>query len=213
MIRINLLPKTKRKRQAESGGGVVWIGVYLVSVFIWGIILTFIHVSRNDKLDEQVRKNTELSAKIEQIKQRTGQLELVQAKIAASKQLEAVVTDLNTARLGPTRLMLELSRVLSQGGGPTIDPAKLERLRLTDPHAGFNRNWDPRRVWITSFAEANRNFAISGTARTMEDVGEFNQRLRLSELFEEARLIRTQTRPGAGNLAFAAFEIAGKVKY
>ena len=52
--------------------------------------------------------------------------------------------------------MLELSRVLTAGRGPTTDRDKMEQLKRDDPGAVPNANWDPRRLWLLTYSELDR---------------------------------------------------------
>jgi type IV pilus assembly protein PilN len=109
---------------------------------------------------------------------------------------------------------MELSKVLSSPGGPTINPAELERMREDNPLAGFNESWDVRRLWISRFEEIERECKITGMGRSNEDVAEFLRRLTLSEIYEGVTLQRTRAAndPDTG-LQMVGFDITCKVKY
>lgn len=211
MIRINLLPKTKKQAAAQSsGGGPLWAGIYLLSAFVWGILLALLYFQQKGELEAIQRSNRELDREIADLQQRTSRLEELQAQLARSVRLEEVVAELNRARTGPLRVMMELSQVLSVPGGPTIDPEALERQRQVNPYAGFREGWDVKRLWLKSFNEAERVCRISGEARTNEDVAEFLRRLSLSELFADVVLERTQ---GSPNSDVIAFNLNCRVRY
>ncbi len=130
--------------------------------------------------------------------------------------MEEVVSELNRGRTGPTRAMMELSRILrtGEGAGPTIDPAALEALRRDNPLATFNRSWDSRRLWLTVFEEENRQCRIEGIGRSNEDVAEFLRRLQLSELFDQVTLQRTEAeRDQISGLELIKFELRCQVTY
>ena len=218
MIRINLLPQTKRaaRASAPAGNGQVWAAVYFFGTLVFMGVLAVVYFAKDGELEEQQQANAQLRSTIEEIRARSARLEEVQAQIAASRQLEEVVAELNRARTGPTRAMLELSHVLSVGesAGPTIDPAALEELRRTNPLAGYNRSWDARRLWITSFEEESRQCRMTGLGRTNEDVAEFLRRLSLSELFEAVTLQRTEAKTDAdSDLPVIGFELTCQVSY
>ena len=101
------------------------------------------------------------------------------------------MTKLQTARQGPARVLMELSKILSDGGGPTVSSERLDALRHENPLAGFNNGWDIRRLWLSSFTEANRKCTITGFGKTNEDVAELLRRLSLSELFDTVTLQST----------------------
>lgn len=226
MIRINLLPEAKRAARTSGGGGgssQVWAGVYMLAVAIWLAVLAVIYFSYDSELQDKVRANQDLDTQIAELRQRSARLEEVRAELEASHALEEVVTELNAARTGPTRALMELSRILSQcpadrpscdDVGPTIDPQALEELRRDNPHAGFNRTWDVRRLWLTKFEEQGRECQMEGTGRTNEDVAEFLRRLTLSELFDGVTLTRTSSNEDRElNLELIEFELTCRVIY
>lgn len=216
MIRINLLPQAKKQTRtsAPSGGGQLWGAVYLIAVVLWGAGLAAIYFVYDGKREEQERQNTALNTQIQALRTKSARLEEVRAALQQSQQLEEVVGELNRARTGPTRVLMELSQVLSTEGGPTIDAQELERRRRDNPHAGFNRSWDVRRLWLATFEEENRNCRMTGEGRTNEDIAEFLQRLSLSELFESVTLTRTEATVDADTqLSLISFELSCRVIY
>ncbi len=225
MIRINLLPNVggKKKRQASSsgpsGGVQLWGGIYLVAAFLWLAALGALYFFYDGKLTEQKRQNEALAAQIEQLRSKSARLEEVRAQYEESTALEEVVTELNKGRTGPTRMMMEISKILSvgEGSGPTIDPQELEEMRRNNPLAGFNRSWDVRRLWVLGFEEDHGNCKMVGEGRTNEDVAEFLRRLALSDLFADVTLERTTaatpsntSNPG---VPLIRFELSCRVTY
>lgn len=213
MIRINLLPAAKRTA-AASGTMQLWGAGYLVALFAWGVLLFFVYMSTNSKLEEQRAANAELEREIAQVKQKSANIGEVEAKLAKSRQLEEVVGKLQTARQGPARVLMELSKLLSEGGGPTVSPERLAALRRDNPLAGFNPGWDPRRLWLTSFTEQNRQCTIRGFGKTNEDVAEFLRRLNLSNLFEKVSLTATASSLERGSTTpVVSFDLSCQVRY
>ena len=221
MIRINLLPHAKRTVRSATPSGVsgsngVWIGIYAAAALLTLAACAIWYVSLGAEVEAQVRENNELQQRISTLRAESAGLEEVQATLQQSLALEEVVEQLNAARLGPTRAMLELSRILGTGpgSGPTINPEALERMRRDNPLAGYNRSWDSRRLWVTLFHEEGRECQITGQGRTNEDVAEFLRRLALSEIFENVTLQRTQaTKESQTDLDVIAFELTCKVIY
>jgi type IV pilus assembly protein PilN len=213
MIRINLLPAAKRVA-AASGSTQVWGIVYLVASFAWGVLLFLFYLNYKHTLEEHRAANTALEQEIEQAKQKSANIGDVEAKLAKSRQLEEVVNKLQSARQGPTRVLMELSHLLSEGSGPTVTPEKLDALRRDNPLAGFNASWDTRRLWLTAFTEQTRKCTIHGFGKTNEDVAEFLRRLTLSELFEKVTLQSTAsaTDPASG-VPVVSFELSCQVRY
>src|SRR5262245_11529388 len=181
MIRINLLPEAKRA--VSTGGSTqVWGVVYLLATFAWGVLLFFFYLNTKNTLDEQHAANAALEQEIAAAKAKSTNIGEVEAKLAKSRQLEEVVQKLQTARQGPTRVLLELSKILSEGGRPTVSAERLDEVRRENPLAGFNSGWDVRRLWLTAFTESDRKCAIRGFGKTNEDVAEFLRGLSISEV-------------------------------
>jgi type IV pilus assembly protein PilN len=110
--------------------------------------------------------------------------------------------------------MLELSRIMTQGRGPTVDRDKLEQLKRDNPTAVPNANWDPRRLWILSYKESDRTVRLAGLARDGEDVSEFLRRLALSDYFFETKLLPAgKIIDPVTKLELVRFEMSMKVRY
>jgi len=214
MIRINLLPVGKKQARAATGSSQTWAIAYLIAAFVWCVVLAVFYNVKLSELQEQQRANAELDRQVTAANAKTADIKSVEEKLARSKQLETVVRDLQTARQGPTRLLMELSRILSENGGPAIDPKRLEELRRDNPLVGFNPGWDYRRLWLTSFAESSRECAIEGFGKSNEDVAELLRRLTLSDLFSEVTLesTRSEVDPGGG-APLIKFQLTSKVRY
>jgi type IV pilus assembly protein PilN len=191
MIRINLLPEAKRGAVATGGSSQLWGVVYLLSCFAWGVVLFLVYLNYNSVLEEQSAKNAELQGQIDRVKAQTENIGEVEAQLAKSKQLEEVVTGLQSARQGPARVLMELSKILSEGGGPSLPSEELEALRRDNPLGAYNPGWDIRRLWIDSFVETKRMCTISGYGKSNEDVAEFLRRLNVSEVFDKVTLQAT----------------------
>lgn len=213
MIRINLLPEAKR--QAVAGGSSqIWAVVYLLACFAWGVVLFLVYLNRSDRLEEQKAKNAELQAQIERAKSQSENIGEVEGKLAKSKQLEEVVGGLQAARQGPARMLMELSKILSEGGGPTVSPEQAVAMRRDNPLVVFNPGWDIRRLWIDSFKEGKRKCSITGFGKSNEDVAEFLRRLNASELFDNITLQATNAATDdATKLPVVRFSLTCEVKY
>ncbi|MFW6049995.1 MAG: PilN domain-containing protein [Myxococcota bacterium] len=216
MIRINLLPTAKQRKAVPtpSGTTAAWLVVYLVGAALWAVGLGVVHFLYQGRLDEQREQNAALEQRIQMLEQKSAGLDELKARLERSKQLASVVKELERGRTGPTRVLFELSAILSEGKGPSIDPQKLERLRRENPLAGFNRSWDVRRLWIDSFQEEHRECSITGRGKTNEDVAEFLRRLALSELFRNVTLQRTEmVEDKETGLPLVGFELTCEVDY
>jgi len=223
MIRINLLPTDKKKRARRIAPSALptgdlglgtWAAVYGGAIAIWLVVLGVLYFTQSGQLEAANQENKTLEARRDEIQGKTKGLADVEGRLERSRRLEKVVQELERARRGPTRAVMELSKVLSSPGGPTINPAELERMREENPLAGFNESWDVRRLWISRFEEIERECKITGMGRSNEDVAEFLRRLTLSEIYEGVTLQRTRAAndPDTG-LQMVGFDITCKVKY
>ena len=217
MIRINLLPAARKQSKAQSssgGGSTGWFIGYAASAAVLMVVLLFVWMQYTAELDTLVAQNQALETDIQQIERQSANLDAVQAQLVRSQQLEEIVAELQRARFGPTRVMMELARILSEAGGPTIDPQRLEEIQRANPLAGYNAGWDEHRLWLTSFQEEERHVQIHGVGRTNEDVAEFLRRLTLSDLFGEVTLDKTEAAEDATtHLDVIAFELSATVRY
>jgi type IV pilus assembly protein PilN len=223
MIRINLLPTDKKRRarrmapsplpQGDFSLGT-WGAIYGGTIAAWLLALGIFYVTQSGKVEVIAQENKTLEARRDELKSKTKGLADVEESLEKSRRLEKVVEELERARRGPTRAIMELSKVLSSPGGPTINPAELERMREENPLAGYNESWDVRRLWLTRFEEVDRECKMIGMGRSNEDVAEFLRRLTLSEIYESVTLQRTRAAsdPDTG-LQMVGFDITCKVKY
>lgn len=223
MIRINLLPTDKKKRTRRMAPSPMpsgdlnlgtWGIVYGGAIAVWLLVLGVLYFAQSGEMDEVAQENKTLEARRDELTRKTKGLAEVEGRLEKSRRLEKVVQDLERARRGPTRAVMELSRVLSSPGGPTINPAELERMRQENPLAGFNESWDVRRLWISRFEEVERDCKITGMGRSNEDVAEFLRRLTLSEIYDGVTLQRTRAATDTDTgLTMVGFDITCKVKY
>ena len=223
MIRINLLPTDKKKRARRIAPSPMpsgdlslgtWAVIYAGAIAIWLVVLGVLYVAQSGEVDIIAQENKTLEARRDELKSKTKGLSDVEGRLEKSRKLEKVVQELERARRGPTRAVMELSKVLSSPGGPTINAAELERMRQDNPLAGFNESWDVRRLWITSFEEIERECKLVGMGRSNEDVAEFLRRLTLSEIYDDVTLQRTHaSNDSETGLQMVGFNITCKVKY
>ena len=136
-------------------------------------------------------------------------------RLGELRDREDAIQKLQSARTGPTATLLELAHLLTVGGhGPTTDRDKLEQMKRDNPTEVYNPNWDPRRLWITSYIEADRVVKMNGLARDGEDVSELERRLKLSDYFTNVRLLPGQkVVDGTSHQELFHFELSAKVRY
>lgn len=214
MTRINLLPQ---KREALGGGPDLqqgWILAVLAVVVAEIVALFLFHQLKRDELAKQIRTNDELTSQIEQIKKTVANHAEIKAQLETLRAREDAISKLQQARSGPTAVLLELSRMLTNGHGPTIDPDVLAQLRRDNPTAAYNPGWDPKRLWLTTFQETDRVVRIQGLARDGDDVSELARRLNLSVYFTELKLLpASKTTDSETKVDLIGFQLQAKMRY
>jgi type IV pilus assembly protein PilN len=225
VIRVNLLPQKKQvRRRGEAGAGETmmggggesqaWMAFVLGAVLLEVIILLFVYKAKQDQLTVWQKKNQELTANIDAIKREIANHADIKTQLKELRDREEAIQKLQAARTGPTATMLELSRIMTAGRGPTVDRDKLEQLKRDNPSAVPNPNWDPRRLWLMSFKEDQRVVRIGGLARDGEDVSEFLRRLSLSDYFYDVKLLpATKSIDATTHTEMVKFEMSAKVRY
>ena len=224
MIRINLMPqKRPMRRRGEAGGGAdaggggesqAWLAFVLGAVLLEVIVLLFVYKTKQDQLTQVQKHNQELTANIDAIKREISNHNTIKTQLKELRDREEAIQKLQSARTGPTATMLELSRIMTPGRGPTVDRDKLEQLKRDNPSAVPNANWDARRLWLASFKEQDRTVKVGGLARDGEDVSEFLRRLALSDYFYDVKLLpASKTIDTVTKLELVKFEMSAKVRY
>jgi type IV pilus assembly protein PilN len=222
VIRINLMPQKRPMRRrgeaagADTSGGEsqAWLAFVLGAVLLEVIVLLFVYKTKQDQLTQVQKHNQELTANIDAIKREISNHAEIKTSLKELRDREEAIQKLQSARTGPTATMLELSRIMTPGRGPTVDRDKLEQLKRDNPQSVPNPNWDPRRLWLASYKEADRTVRVGGLARDGEDVSEFLRRLSLSDYFYDVKLLpATKQVDPLTKLELVKFEMSAKVRY
>lgn len=215
MIRVNLLPSRRdTQKRVSADAGQIWLLAIMGALVIEAVVLIFFHRSKTAELTEIVNDNNEKQEKIDNITRQLAKHEEIKAKLKSFRDREAAIKNLQDARTGPTAVLLELSRILSPGRGPTTDAGKMEQLKRENPTAMPNKSWDPRRLWLTAYAESERVVKITGLARDGEDVSEFVRRLTVSEYFGDIRLLpASKERAEGAKIELVKFELSARARY
>lgn len=212
MIRVNLLPQ-KREVRRESGGQT-WLVVMLACLFFEAVALFLLHQYKVGQFEAQMRVNKEVQTTIDRGRDEIKNHPKVKAELAVYVAREDAITKLQAGRTGPTAVMLELSRVLTTGRGPTVDPDKLAQLRKDNPLAVPSAAWDARRLWLTQFREQERVMTLEGLARDGEDVSELARRLTLSSYFTDVKLLPASKMIDPDTkVELLKFQLSAKVRY
>lgn len=214
MIRVNLLPQKRGARSAAPQASQKWLLVVLGVLVVQVVILFLFHKGKLDELQEQQNTNAQLSGKIEGIKKLVANHEEIKKALVQLRAREDAIAKLQSARSGPTAVLLETAQVLTQGKGPTADPERLQQLRKENPLAVYNPGWDTRRLWLTQYIETDRVVKIEGIARDGGDVSEFAQRLKLSTYFYDVTVLPGQKETyKEAKLELVSFALQMKVRY
>ena len=214
-VRVNLLAARKETKRAATGeGSQAWLGIVgLALLFEIGGLGLWHSMMKND-LNKLTSDNAGVQAQIDKIKSDTKEHPQIKAQLAELKDREDAIAKLQAARTGPTAVLLELSRILTPSRGPTVDHDKLEQLKRDNPTAVPNPNWDPRRLWLTKYAEVDRSVKMEGLARDGEDIAEFMRRLGVSDYFYDVKpLPAAETSDKDTKINLKQFAVSAKVRY
>ena len=77
--------------------------------------LLLVQKSKQDELTRVQRKNTEIQSSIEDIKRQIANRDEIRTQLKDLREREEAIQKLQSARTGPTSVMLELSHVLTPG--------------------------------------------------------------------------------------------------
>lgn len=210
MIRINLI-RVRRPRRRDAGERALVMMAAAVLVAVGGMAAAYFQASAEG--DALVRANNVIKDEIERLKSELGDYDKIKAERQELLKQQVAIDALKAGRTGPVYLLRELSEILTPHKGPTFDRVSYEDRLRRDPNVGFNAGWDPRRLWMDTFEEAQRKVRIRGAARTNEDVAEFLKRLQLSVYFLDVTPESTTQVQGGAGAKHVAFNLTAKVVY
>lgn len=210
MIRINLLPQSGRAQASEAGQGWLIVLMVLVAMEVVGCLVFYSF--KQEELDDWQQKNQTVEGQIKLSKQKVKNHREIKDKLEQLRSREEAIAKLQSARTGPTAVLLEVARMLTRGRGPSIDPDKLEKVKNDNPLAMYNPSWDSRRLWLTSFDEKDRTVTLVGVARDGEDVSELAKRMNLSTYFHDVRLLPAKRRSGEQS-DWVGFQLEARARY
>ena len=218
MVRINLLPERRGqagRRIAAPEAGQLWMFFVLGAALLTVVVCFFVERFKEGELATILSDNGVIQGQIDAIGKQISDHPQITQRLKELRDREDAIQKLQSARTGPTSTLLELSRLLTVGGhGPTTDRDKIEQLKRDNPTEVYNANWDPRRLWLTTYQETDRVVKMGGLARDGEDVSELERRLKLSDYFTDVKLL-----PGAkiadplSHQELFQFQLSAKVKY
>jgi type IV pilus assembly protein PilN len=213
VIRVNLLPqKTKKDRGAAAPSSPKWLLGVVIVILAEAIALVVFHQSKLSELEDQKKKNNQIQAEIQKIKELVKNHKQVKDELAVLRAREEAIAKLQAGRSGPTAVLLELAQMLTPGKGPSIDKDWYQNYVKDNPLGRYNPGWDSRRVWIDSYNEEQRTVRIEGRARDSADVSEVANRLNASSYFYGSRILPGEKK-SKGDVAMVNFAIEMKVRY
>lgn len=216
MIRINLLPHDRKTTRATGSESQTWLWVVLGLVGLEIILLVVAYSFKQDELAEAQRQTKSLQAEIASAKARVANHPEIKKKLEVLRAREEAISRLQSARTGPTAMLLEVARIMTRGRGPSVDPERLAEVQRDNPLAMYNSSWDSRQIWLTGFIEAQRVVTLKGLARDGEDVSELARRMNLSSYFHDVRLLpgkRASTSDKTQGQEWVDFQLQAKVRY
>jgi type IV pilus assembly protein PilN len=219
MIRVNLLPNASDRRGGGEGSQS-WIALVLLAVVLEIIALSLFHGTKENELSKLKAEVARYDSQINDIKALVKDQDQVKSRLSELRAREDAIAKLQSGRSGPTEVLVELSRLLTPGKGPTLAPQKEAADAGNQTEAeqqvsmNYNANWDARRIWLSKYGEAERAVRLEGLARDGGDVFELSQRLKLSRYFEAVELLPGKQRDAEETkLDMVKFALQVKVKY
>jgi type IV pilus assembly protein PilN len=213
MIRINLLPQKKRRADARPGGDT-WVLVALGALVLEFVLLFVFHGFKERELEAEQQKNAAVRSQISTSQNVVKNHAAVLKELERLRSREDAIARLQSARTGPTAVLLEIAKILTPGRGATVDPETLAQIRRDNPLAVSSPNWDTRRLWMTEFHEENRLMKLTGVARDATDVSELAKRMNLSAFFGNVRLLPARrAADDKSGLELVTFALEAEVKY
>lgn len=213
MIRINLLPQ-KKGRGGASGENQTWLALVLVAMALEVVGALVLYSFKQEELDGWQKKNAQVTDQINQSRAKVKDHKNVKARLKILRAREDAIAKLQSARTGPTAVLLEIARLLTRGRGPSIAPEKLAEIQRENPLAMYNPNWDSRQLWLTKFVEAQRTVKLEGLARDGEDVSELARRMGLSSYFHDVKLLpAARKKAGKDGFEWVDFQLEARVRY
>lgn len=216
MIKINLLPQRKPKRASEPGQRQVVIGI---GALVAAAAVTFVavHMPLSGEVAALEASNEDLGQDIAAKRAKLKDADNLKKVVAAAEERAAAIETLIKAKAVPAYMLQELSDILTPGRLPTMTKAMAMRISegpQGDPNRRFALDWDPKKVWITSFTEKEGAFTLEGGAQGDPDVTQLAKRMQASVYFQGVtprggeRVSDRDT-----NVTYYKFTITGKVVY
>ena len=212
MIKINLLPARKPKRQSEPGQKDVLVGV-LALLLAGAAVFFLVDKPKRDELADLQKSNSDFAAEQARRKDKIKTLADKRAAVADAKAKADAIEKLVEARAVTAHMLHELAEILTPGRMPTMTKDMAAKVK-NDPNYQFRDDWDPKHVWIISFKENKGAFELDGGAESDADVTQLAKRMQASAYFQDVTPAggQKQTDKESG-ITYYSFTIDGKVVY
>ena len=176
-------------------------------------LVGLLHVPRQRELSKLEEANEVVQRELATLKESLkGFDELKKAAEAATIRGEAIET-LLAAKIVPAYVLQELGAILTPGKDPTMTMEMSQRIK-SDPNRQLDQSWDPKHVWIISFADKEGVFKLEGGAQSDGDVNQFAKRLQASAYFADVTPMRSERVLEQGsNISYNRFTSTGKLEY
>lgn len=214
MIKINLLPQRKPKRQAEPGQRDVVLGM-LALLAAGAATFLFVHKPAKDDLDKLRAGNADAEQAMARRKDKIRGLAELRIAVEDAETKTASIEKLLAARAVPAHMLHELGEILTPGRLPTMTTAMAKDVASpTKDTYRLREDWDPKHVWISEISERQGVFTLIGGAESDGDVTQLSKRMQASAYFQDVT-------PRGGekiadkdsNVTYYRFTITGKVVY
>ncbi|MCE9577332.1 MAG: PilN domain-containing protein [Deltaproteobacteria bacterium] len=216
MIKINLLPQRKPRRQADPGQQQVALGALGIMALFAGIYFGY-HRGIQTKYNQLRQTDSGLEADNAKKRTEVDKGKALQNVVESAEERSKAIAKLVKAKSVPAHLLQELSDILTPGRSPTMTKEMATRTSdgpKGDPNRRFDPLWDPKHVWISSFSEKGGVFTLSGGAQSDADVTQVAKRLQASIYFMEVTPRGGERVTDAnGSVSYYQFTITGKVVY
>ena len=211
MIKINLLPHRKTRRVDPGEKSLLIGGAVLVVLAL--LVYVAVHLPAQSAIASMEKTNKKLADQNKRSEAKLKDYPKIKAAVDALDQRKVAIEQLNGARVTPANLLFELSKIMTPGKQPTMTATMAERV-LNDPNRRFSAEWDPKTVWLVSFAEKKGRFKLVGGAQADGDYTQLAQRLQASAYFDAVNPKEAKERKSKGSgISYFQFTITGRVVY
>lgn len=212
MIKINLLPARKPKRQSEPGQRDLMVGL-LALILIGGAVFFLVDKPRRDDLAKLNKSNEDFQGEQARRKDKIKGLAEMRTTVAESSARADSINKLIDARAVPAHMLHELGEIMTPGRMPTMTKEMSAKVK-TDPNYMFHDDWDPKHIWITELTETKGAFEMTGGAESDADVTQLAKRLQASAYFLEITPTGGEkVTDRESGITYYSWTIKGKVVY